>query len=429
MTLPAVERLVLISSDTHCGGAVYDYRPYLDSRWHEEFDQWARNFSPPTGLTIVNEHAPESLNWDSDARLALMDEQGITGEVLFPNTTPPFFENGIVFPPPRTKDEFERRFAGLQAHNRWIADFCGLAPERRRGIFQIFPNDIDLAIDEVRRVTERDRLGVMGGVLLPAIAPDDPVEPYFHPRYEALWSVCEELGVPVHQHLGTGIPSAGMDAPAFGAVLAHEISDWLRRTLTHLVLAGVFERHPKLKFVITESIGIRRIAEDIQWMDMRIPQLKRTNKPALPSYDLTSLSGSSPGGSDLIDGLTSTAREYFQQNCYLGASQLPRRDVPFLAELGFGRVMWGSDFPHGEGVTPYTLEALRATLWDVPVESLRLLLGMVATDVYRFDVQRVKDIANTIGPTVIDVQKPFDLRDRPLGSFAFLMEEADGTLH
>src|SRR5260221_7872254 len=77
------------------------------------------------------------VNWDSAKRTAFAEAEGIAAEVLFPNTAPPFFPSGMVsaHPPLRT-DEFDRRFAGLQAHNRWLVDFCADTPGRRGGIPQ-----------------------------------------------------------------------------------------------------------------------------------------------------------------------------------------------------------------------------------------------------------------------------------------------------
>jgi hypothetical protein len=79
-----------------------------------------------------------------------MDADGVSAEILFPNTLPPFFDilahlSGV----PRDRATFERKWAGLQAHNRWLVDFCGEAPVRRRGIVQLLPNDLDVAIAEL----------------------------------------------------------------------------------------------------------------------------------------------------------------------------------------------------------------------------------------------------------------------------------------
>ena len=63
--------------------------------------------------------------------------------------------NANSAPAPTTPRDYEYRFAGLRAHNRWMADFCADAPGRRAGFAQLFVNDVDAAVREVRA---RDRL-------------------------------------------------------------------------------------------------------------------------------------------------------------------------------------------------------------------------------------------------------------------------------
>ncbi|MFX6980562.1 hypothetical protein ABTH98_20280, partial [Acinetobacter baumannii] len=79
------------------------------------------------------------------------------------------FPTGIVIARPPTSAEYERRWAGVQAHNRWLADFCSLAPHRRAGIAQIFLNDVDAAVAEIRWA---HAAGLRGGILVPNIPPD-----------------------------------------------------------------------------------------------------------------------------------------------------------------------------------------------------------------------------------------------------------------
>ena len=52
----------------------------------------------------------------------------------------------------------------MQAHNRWLEDWCNEFPERRAGVGQIFLNDVDDAIADVHWIKEN---GLRGGVLLP----------------------------------------------------------------------------------------------------------------------------------------------------------------------------------------------------------------------------------------------------------------------
>ena len=89
-------------------------------------------------------------NWDDERAHRRPRADGIVGEVVFPNTVPPFFPSFVLFARPPKPDEYEHRLAGIRAHNRWLADWCGALPERRAGIGQIFLNDVDDAIDDVQ---------------------------------------------------------------------------------------------------------------------------------------------------------------------------------------------------------------------------------------------------------------------------------------
>ena len=83
--------------------------------------------------------------------------------------------------------DYEHRLAGIRAHNRWLVDWCNEFPERRAGIGQIFLNDIDDAIDDVKWIKEN---GLRGGILLPNIPPDVKwVKPLYDPDYDRLWEV------------------------------------------------------------------------------------------------------------------------------------------------------------------------------------------------------------------------------------------------
>ena len=133
------------------------------------------------------------------------DADGVVGEVIFPNTVPPFFPGFVLFAAPPKPEDYEHRLAGIRAHNRWLVDFCNRFPERRAGIGQIFMNDIDDAIDDVRWIKEH---GLRGGVLIQPVPPDahEYIRPLNDPEYDRLWSVCQDLDVPINSHGGVGSP-------------------------------------------------------------------------------------------------------------------------------------------------------------------------------------------------------------------------------
>ena len=82
------ENYVVISTDCHAGGSMDQYREFLDPKWLPEFEAWRGAYKNPfRDLSGSKRYR----NWDSDARLSEMEDDGIVAEVAFPNTVPPFF--------------------------------------------------------------------------------------------------------------------------------------------------------------------------------------------------------------------------------------------------------------------------------------------------------------------------------------------------
>ena len=217
------------------------------------------------------------LNWDSQLRLDdYLDAQGIAAEVLFPNTVPPFYPSVVLTAPgPRSPREYELRFAGLQAHNRWLADFCRQAPDRRAAFAQIFLDDVDDAIAEVRWAKEAG----LHGVLLPGDHVLKMANLYY-PRYEPLWATCVALDLPVHRHAAAPTESFYEGGKASQLVAFVEIQFYTARAVSHLIFSGVFERHPELKFVTTEIAGASElVGPTVAELQTKLPAGARPKYP------------------------------------------------------------------------------------------------------------------------------------------------------
>ena len=39
-----VDRYMVVSADCHAGASIPAYKPYLASKWHSEFEEWAQAF-------------------------------------------------------------------------------------------------------------------------------------------------------------------------------------------------------------------------------------------------------------------------------------------------------------------------------------------------------------------------------------------------
>ncbi len=399
-----MQRQIVISTDGHCGADLWDYKPYLERGYHEAFDLWADNFHDvwadeldqdrPVNNRSGVASAVTPLNWDSPLRLNYVDSQGIAAEVLFPNTAPPFYPSGVfTSPSPRSGEEYQLRFAGLRAHNRWLADFCSEAPERRAGFAQIFLDDIDDAVAEVRWAKENG----LRGVLLPGDHVLKMVNLYY-PRYEPLWAACAELELPIHRHAAAPTESVYEGGEASQLVHFVEIQFYTSRAISHLIFAGVFERHPDLLFVTTEIASAAEIARDLIKMDMMYKL--RDMGTGTPFY---------PHVKDALAKLKRAPSEYFASNCYVAGPH----DLRAARDAGIPNLMWGADIPHAEGTGPFTVEALRATLCDVPQPERDELLAQRAARVYQFDLDRLRPVAERIGPTVTQLETPLAPGSQP----------------
>src|SRR2546421_5570777 len=331
-------RYTIISSDCHAGADHATYRRYLASKWHEEFDAWRGRYKNP--FRDLQDDG-RSRNWDDERRISELEADGIVAEVVFPNTVPPFFPTGqVVAPAPRNDDDFPKRLAGLHAHNRWLADFVAAPPERRAGLGQIFLNDVEQAVTDVRWMKDHG----LAGVLLPGVSPDTPwIEPLFSPIYDPLWAVCEELEMPVTHHSGgSGIPSYGRH-PFSNIIFIMETSFFANRALWHLMWGGVFDRFPRLRLILTEQ-GSAWVPPLLDRMDGMWARMKagRIGELGVPEDAVIKRSPS----------------DTFRDQVWIGASFPTPEDAERFGDIGLDKVMWGSDYPHNEGTYPKTRESL-----------------------------------------------------------------------
>ncbi len=399
-TLTPAGNYVLISADCHAGASIAGYKPYLDKRWHEEFADWARGFRDPwqdieqgpAGRKSGMTSGGLQVNWDDARRTADLEQDGITAEVIFPNTVPPFFPSGVLTATaPATRADYDRRWAGLRAHNRWLKDFCAALPGRRAGIAQILLNDPADAVKEISWVRES---GLTGGILLPAVQPGSHIAPLYSTEYEPVWAACEELGIPVTLHGGGHSPAGNPGkGPAIGAVRYIESRYITTRTLTHLIFGGVFERHPRLKFIMTE--------QGLAWVPERLATLDSIYKQATtPGLSIANYVGPAAAA------MTMTPSQYFARNVWLGVSFMLQLEARLIDQVGADRIMWGSDYPHSEGTFPYTREALRACFAATPPAKVQQIIGTTAARVYGFDLTALAPAADRIALRTSQISQP-----------------------
>lgn len=265
-----------------------------------------------------------------ELRLKDQDLDGICGEVLY----------GILGASKRLNDR-EASTQMLRIYNEWLAEFCSASPERFAGIACIPNHDMQVAVAEIHRVAER---GVARGI---EIALTSDMRALFEPYWNPLWEAANETKLPVHLH------TLGQERPDWShlpelqqrqgfAVHITSFQMAMAKPLMEAIYGGVFEAYPETLLVLGESgIGwIPYILEhmDLEWED----QFK----------DLT---------------LTMKPSEYWRRNCRATYQSDPI-GVRCLDLLGVDNIMWGSDFPHPDGVWPDSQEFIAREMAGVPDE-------------------------------------------------------------
>ena len=395
------DRLIVVSSDCHAGLPIAEYRPYIDSQYHEALDmavpitiEMSRKAEEQFLIKEINDEWRSGIEkeltgaWDYDERIKMLDNEGIAAEVIFPDgiteiNTPPFGA-GLSLP---TKDMVpELQWAGAMAHNRWLSEMVARNPERHIGV-GIIPLlwDVEEAVEKARWCKENG----LRGVMIPSMTHDFPG--YNHTKYDPFWEACESLGLIIHFHSGPAdtpsyfgpeFPMASTeDRPGAMGIYVSEVMWWLYRPLTFMIWGGVFERFPTLKTVITEG--------GTTWM---IPQWLR-----MLDHHYTDTHHSAKLG-DYRSHLSMKPSEYFARNIGVGASCIPRIDVEQRELIGVDKMMWGSDYPHPEGTWPVTEKILDEVFTGFPAADVAAILGENAVNFYGLDRDALQSVADRIGP-------------------------------
>jgi predicted TIM-barrel fold metal-dependent hydrolase len=264
---------------------------------------------------------------DSTARLALMDKQDVEATIMLPTL-------GVAVEYDM-RDDVDLTYASLRSFNRWLEDDWGYGDDGRLfAVPMLSLLDVDQAVIELRRVMD-------AGARLVHLCPGpiggrSPADPVFDP----FWSIVNEARIPVvfhtsnsgYQHYyGTQWsedPSnpSHMQSPLQWALCNTERP--LVDTLIALTLHNLFGRHPDLRIVSIENgsnwlRGLMKTVDKAAALGRRGPQI----------------------GGALPDKPSEALAEH------LWVCPFPEDDVEDLIDvLGPDHVLFGSDYPHPEGL-------------------------------------------------------------------------------
>ena len=296
--------------------------------------------------------------YDPIAKLADMEIDGVSGEVIYPTI------GLLVYRLPSAPLLTEL----CRCYNDWLAEFCSADPARLKGIAMLNLDDVPSAVRELERARRDGLAGAMVTVYPPEHLPFD------HAMYEPFWAAAQDLEMPISLHVGTNRrrpERRAARATATGSQIDFTPRPSLRSTLAYfaqvsladMLFSGVFERHPRLRIVSAEH--------EVAWIPFFLASIDYTYTQRKPRPNWHRFQSAA------------IPSDFFHRNVYVSFQEdavgMRMRDL-----VGVDRLMWGSDYPHQESTWPRSREILDRILHGVSPHERALIVRDTTAAVYGF---------------------------------------------
>jgi predicted TIM-barrel fold metal-dependent hydrolase len=289
----------------------------------------ARRTDPAVAETAVD-RLMEDKGWmamgafSSDERAQVLDLLGFRQQLVFATFAPVMYRGA----------DLDLRYAGSQAQNRAMAEFCA-SDERLVGVGSVPLDDPHRAVE---LATEAIELGC-GAILVPSTAAG--TRSPTHPDLESFWGTLSDANVPFVLHVGGG---GRLLDPAFhnnGMPVTDHLGggenvrskDCLaiphspELFLGALIYDGLFDRFPKLRGACIEQ-GAGWVVSWLRQLDYGQRAFRRTEEP--------------------LRNLEDKPSEYVRR--HLKFTPYPGEPLGWMIEQAGGELfMFSSDYPHPEG--------------------------------------------------------------------------------
>jgi predicted TIM-barrel fold metal-dependent hydrolase len=281
--------------------------------------------------------------WDPTCRLADQDLDGVTAEVLFASVGVPL---GV-------HPDLDYRKACMVAYNRWLEEYCSVAPNRLYGVGQAAVRSGPDAALELESISSQGFRAVM----MPGLPGEGD---YDDPSYDPMWAAAVDLGLPLCFHIVTVKSQTGLRGPGINAMM--NTIRTCQDIVGMLIFSGVFDRHPDLKVVLVESDA--GWAPHYAWRLDHVYDRHRHWNKTLELHNRPSA--------------------YFFENVWL-TFQNDWSALRLLPELAADRLMWANDFPHSDSTWPHSRELVGEHLDGIAPGQVRSILRDNCVELFGLD--------------------------------------------
>lgn len=274
---------------------------------------------------------------DLELRLADMDRDGVDAELVFPSL-------GLMLP--RIADR-EGQATACRIWNDWAWDYCAPARDRLIPAAMIPCIDFEDALAECRRAADKG---------FAAFCLWEGLNNYNDPRWDPIFALAGELGIPLVFHTGVGdINIRALKGPG-GALFNYtrQMNDAVD-VITQLVAGGVLDRNPNAHILFAEhSAGwLWGLAE-------RMDEVYNGHAPSI-----------SPK-------LTRLPSQIVRDQVHCALQNDGNSSMAIRKGVGIGALLFATDYPHAEGTFPFSrqvVDKMVAANPDVTTDEWVAVLG------------------------------------------------------
>ena len=296
--------------------------------------------------------------YEVQARVAMMDQQGIFAQVAYPNVLG--FGGQAAM-----KIDADLRVASTKIFNDAMAEFQADSSQRIYPMGLLPWWDVKLAVAEAERCS---KMGLRGVNI--ASEPHAHGLPSLGSQYwDPLWETCAGLNMPVNFHIGASDSSMSWyskaswpernpdEKLALGGVMM--FIDNLQ-VMGNILMSRFLERHPGLKIVSVES--------GAGWVPYLIEALEHMSRESNLEYKVPLL-------------------EIFRRQIYVCTFFERRNLVDTVHQVGVDNVMFETDYPHPACLFPDGLDHVTDAVADLTAEERFKIFSGNAAKVYNIDIR------------------------------------------
>ena len=292
--------------------------------------------------------------YDPAARLEAMDHDGIRYAVLYPMFA------GFSGERLAAVADADLALACVQAYNDWIIDEWAAHSDRFVPLCLVPITPVDAAVLEIKRSIANGHKGV----IFAAVPMHLREVPHINgPEYDPVWSICEELDVPLCFHAGSSDKLRFPWAPALNWEMAAALEAVTRPAsavfdLVNTLFSRILLRFPKLKVVFAESTAA--------WGTFLLEYADHQYEQDHCHYELK-------------------PSEMFRRQCFLTTWYDPLQSR--ARHLGPTNILWAANFPMANSTWPESQAFIERCCAGLDEHERRQILSGNAAKLYKIRME------------------------------------------